>query len=120
MATITQTTELLPDVEEDDREQRLLLYNVSWDAYLAIGRALSDRAALHMTYDRGTLELMTTSDAHELYKALFLLLIGVWAEELNIPMRCLGSKTHRRKDIKRGAEPDQCFYVKNLDKIRGK
>jgi Uma2 family endonuclease len=63
---------------------------------------------------------MAPSDAHEEYKTLFLLLIGVWAEELNIALKCFGSKTHRRKDIKRGAEPDQCFYVKNLARIRGK
>jgi Uma2 family endonuclease len=120
MATITETYERLSPLDEEDREQRLLLHCVSWDEYVALGKVLIDRPALRMTYDRGTLELMTTSDAHELYKMLFAWLIGVWAEELNIPMRCLGSKTHRRKDIERGAEPDQCFYLKNLDRIRGK
>jgi Uma2 family endonuclease len=120
MATILETPDLLSDQDESDREQRLLLYNVSWDDYLALSKALSERPALRINYDRGTLELMTTSSAHELYKMLFAWLIGVWAEELNIPIRCFGNMTHRRKDIQRGAEPDQCFYIGNFDRIRGK
>jgi Uma2 family endonuclease len=42
-------------------EQRLLLHNVSWPQYQAIGQALQDRPALRLTYDRGNLEIMTTS-----------------------------------------------------------
>jgi Uma2 family endonuclease len=120
VATIAETPDLLTELDASDSEQRLLLHNVSWDDYLTISRALSERPSLHITYDRGTLEFTTTSEAHERYKVLFAYLIGAWAVELNIPIRCLGSKTHRRKDIERGAEPDQCFYIKNFDRIRGK
>jgi Uma2 family endonuclease len=42
-------------------EQRLLLHNVSWQQYQAIGEALKDRPGLRLTYDRGNLEIMTTS-----------------------------------------------------------
>ncbi len=42
-------------------EQRLLLHNITWDEYEALGRALQDRAGLRLTYDRGTLEIMSTS-----------------------------------------------------------
>ncbi|HTU22705.1 MAG TPA: hypothetical protein VMG10_31990, partial [Gemmataceae bacterium] len=41
-------------------QQRLLLHDVSWDSYQAIGNALCNRPALRMTYDRGRLEFMTT------------------------------------------------------------
>jgi Uma2 family endonuclease len=42
-------------------EQRLLLHNISWQSYVAIGDALSERPALRLTYDRGNLEIRTTS-----------------------------------------------------------
>ena len=31
-----------------------------------------------------------------------------------------GSTTFRREDLKRGFEPDTCFYVQNEDQVRGK
>ena len=48
--------------------QRLILHDVSWQSYVAIGDALPNRPGLRMTYDRGSLEFMTTSPEHEIYK----------------------------------------------------
>src|SRR5262249_1068369 len=31
----------------------------------------------------------------------------------------LGSTTFKREDLERGFEPDACFYVQNVDRIRG-
>lgn len=42
-------------------QQRLLLHNVPWEAYVAIGDVLADRPAMRLTYDRGNFEIMTTS-----------------------------------------------------------
>jgi hypothetical protein len=46
-------------------ENRVLLHDVSWESYVAIGDALPDRPAIRMTYDRGRLEIMTTSTLHD-------------------------------------------------------
>jgi Uma2 family endonuclease len=32
----------------------------------------------------------------------------------------LGSTTFRREDLRRGFEPDSCFYVQNEERVRGK
>jgi Uma2 family endonuclease len=73
-----------------------------------------------MTYDRGGLELMTKSLEHEEYVHLLVLLISVWTEEWNIPVKGYGSTTYQREDLDRGLEPDACFYFQNLARIRGK
>ena len=42
------------------------------------------------------------------------------AEEQELNSRGLGSTTFRRQDLKRGTEPDSCFYIQNVERIRGK
>ena len=39
----------------------MVLHGVDWHGYQAIGRVLADRPGLRLTYDRGVLEIMTTS-----------------------------------------------------------
>lgn len=100
-------------------EQRFVIYGVPWESYVAIGEALLNRH-IFMTYDRGALEIMTKSIEHEQYVHLLVLLISVWTEELNIPVKGYGSATQQREDLERGLEPDACFYFKNLAVMRGK
>ena len=39
--------------------------------------------------------------------------------ELNIPIRSQGSTTFKRRNRKRGLEPDQCFFVQSLPLLQG-
>lgn len=99
--------------------QHLVLWDIGWDAYEAINNALVDRPGLRMTYDRGSLEIMTLSIEHEQYKAILRLFILVLAEEFKLPMKGAGSTTYSKKDLNRGLEPDECFYFQNYRKILG-
>jgi Uma2 family endonuclease len=101
-------------------EQRLLLNSVGWTEYLAIGDVFRDRPALRLTYDRGTLEFMTTSPAHEIYKHWLGRAIETLAEELNLPIRPAGNMTFQRSDLERGLEPDQCYWIANEAQVRGR
>lgn len=100
-------------------EQRLLLHNVSWQSYVAIGEALRDRSNLRMTYDRGNLEFMTLSPEHEQFKSIFRLLIQTLAEEMAVPIKSYGSTTYRGAEVERGIEPDESFYTQQLARMRG-
>jgi len=40
--------------------------------------------------------------------------------ELNIPIRSLGSRTLDRNDLQRGIEADECYYILNEHRVRGK
>lgn len=101
-------------------EQRLLLHDVSWDGYLAIGNALGDRPALRMTYDRGSLEFMVMSPQHEIYKRWLSRLIEALTEECNQPIVTAGNMTFQREDLERGLEADDCFWIAHEPRMRGK
>ncbi len=99
--------------------QRLVLHDVDWGTYKALADGLRENY-LHLTYDRGILEIMTLSLAHERFKSLIGLIICVLAEELNRLVGSFGSFTHQRQDLARGLEPDLCFYLAHFAKVRGK
>src|SRR5579872_2496828 len=99
-------------------EQRLLLDNVDWDAYVTIGDALPDRPRLRMTYDRGRLEFMTTSPEHERLKRWLSRLLETIAEEYNLPIAPFGSMTLRRPELDRGLEPDECYWIAHERDVR--
>ena len=47
-------------------------------------------------------------------------IIDILAEELEIPYDAGGSTTHKREDLAKGLEPDQCYYIRNEPLIRGR
>lgn len=97
--------------------QCFLLHGVDWDFYEELLRRLDDRHVF-VTYDRGDLELMSPSQDHEVYKSLIRRFIEQLTLELNIPIMSLGSMTFRRKKLKRGLEPDECYYIQNEARVR--
>jgi Uma2 family endonuclease len=96
------------------------LCNVPWESYLAIGDALPDRPDLRMNYDGENLELMTFSPKHEFCKARSSRLIETLAEEFNLKIVPGGSMTFRPETIRRGFEPDSCFWIAHEEHMRGR
>src|SRR5262249_39088385 len=99
---------------------RVVLYGVSWRSYCMMGRALLDRPALRLTYDRGALQIMTTSPQHERLKHLLSRLLEAWTEEKGLALAGFGSMTFKRKKHLRGLEPDECYWIASYPQIRGK
>ena len=102
------------------RSQAVVLFNIDWRTYNVIGRALVDRPALRLTYDRGTLEIMTTSSEHERFKHVLRRLLETWAEERGIAIAGYGSMTFKRRKFLRGLEPDECYWIANEAQMRGR
>jgi Uma2 family endonuclease len=102
------------------REQRIVLYSVDWRSYGRLLRAFGDRPAVHLTYDRGCLEIMTLSHEHEGLSYLLGRFIDALTEELNLPVKGGRSTTFRRRKRKRGLEPDCCWWIANEALVRGK
>jgi Uma2 family endonuclease len=63
---------------------------------------------------------MVTSPEHERINRTLNLLVELFAEEFEVESCAFGSTTYKRKDLKRGFEPDSCFYFKNEARMRGK
>jgi len=100
-------------------EEPLVLENIRWSTYQALLRDLGDRP-IHLTYDEGRLEIMTLSPQHEILKKFIGRLVEDLSMELNINIKSLGSTTIARKELKRGLEPDECYYIGRESLVRGK
>jgi Uma2 family endonuclease len=102
-----------------DGEQRFILRDADWDTYQGFLAALGERH-VRVTYDRGCLELMTLSHRHERISHLLAQVIQILSDELDLPRQSGGSTTFSRKDLDRGLEPDQCYYLANEPRVRNR
>lgn len=100
--------------------QHVLLYHVSWPNYLKIQEALNNQPRLRLTYDQGTLEFMTTSSQHEIHKKWLGRFVEVIAEECQQPLAPGGSMTFQREEVERGWEADECYWIAQERRMRGK
>ena len=101
-------------------ERRVTLLNVSWETHERLLADLQDSSAPSMTYDRGTLEIISPSSEHERYNRTAAQIVEELAVGMDMNFDNLGSTTFRREDIDRGFEPDSCFYIQNAARVRGK
>ena len=62
---------------------------------------------------------MAPSPEHERYKKIIGRFVETLAEELDLRIDPLGSTTFKRPELS-GAEPDECFYIDNINIVRGK
>lgn len=100
--------------------QRVLLRDVTWQEFETILEELGEHRAARIAYENGTLEIMTPLPEHEDDKEIIGDLVKVLLEELDTEFRSLGSTTFKNPETNQGIEPDQCFYIQNESKIRGK
>ncbi|MFN6571489.1 Uma2 family endonuclease [Dendronalium sp. ChiSLP03b] len=107
-------------VKSTPAEQRTVLHNISWETFEALLRDTGEDRGSRFAYDCGTLEIMTPLFEHENPKSNFGNFIIALAEELGIEIRSAGSTTLKRKILKRGIEPDTCYYIQNELAIRGR
>jgi len=114
-----QTSSLLETMETLPANSTLLLHEVSWAEYGDLLALLPDTPRFRLSYDQGTLEIMTLSPRHERLKSLFTPLLTVLTEELNLNLVGLGSTTFRRVEAARGLEPDDCYYIHQAERMAG-
>jgi Uma2 family endonuclease len=100
-------------------EQRIVLPNVSWRTYETLLEEFDGRP-IRLTYDRGSLEIMTLGHAHENYAELLALFVVVLTGELRLPRHSGGSTTFRAQAQERGLEPDKCYWIDSEPHMRGK
>lgn len=102
------------------QEQRVVLRNVSWETYERLLWEHADSSVPRFTYDGGELEIVSPLPRHERCKRVFELVVPIVAREMGVSVYGLGSATFRRREFRRGTEPDSCFYLGNRDRVRGK
>lgn len=102
--------EVLESLEDDGMVDHVVhLYGVSWDDYLRILAMRGDKSGPRITYLEGTLEIMSPSRGHEGVKSFIGCLVEAWCLDRAIDFSPYGSWTLKRKEKKRGVEPDECY-----------
>jgi len=108
------------DIDIESVANRFVIRAVGWNGYESLLRdVLHDRRSIRVTYDRGDVELMSPLYPHERYGYLLGRMVQAITEELDIPICSIRSTTLRRRDMDRGLEADEAYYLRNAHLLRG-
>lgn len=101
-------------------ENITILTKIRWETYQALVLDLAETPSKKLTYDQGILEIMTPLPEHEVNKRLLGRIVETTTEVLGLEVASFGSTTWSKKNLKKGIEPDECYYITNETLIRGK
>ncbi len=125
---MSTTTESIPQVEPTavpetgaapapaPGEQRFLLSGIGWEGYEKLLDIIGD-GPIRVTYDRGDAELMSPLYKHERNRSILGQIVEIITEELEIPRSSSASTTLKLKELDRGLEADESFYLFDLDRL---
>ena len=99
-------------------DQIVILRGIHWDTYERLLADQQESSGTRLNFDCGTLEIVSPSSEHERLKETITLLFQLMASELEIDVVAAGSTTFRRKDLRKGFEPDASFYIRNAQAVR--
>ena len=99
-------------------DRRVIIQGVSWETYARLLLDFADSHAARVTFDRGTLEIMAPSFAHERPAHLLTQIVEVLTEVRDMDLIGAGSTTFKREDMARGFEPDASFYIQHAADVR--
>jgi Uma2 family endonuclease len=101
-------------------EQRVVLRGLSWDRYLQILNALPQSRGARLTYDDGVLEITVPLELHEFSGRLIERFIVTLIESMGLKIKTMGSTTMNYPNLKKGAEPDNAYYLQNQHLVKGR
>ena len=96
----------------------VLLDGITWETFERILHELGDNRGTRLAYDNGHLEIMSPSSSHEALKELLSDIAHNLVKALRVDFAKMGSTTFKRRELRRGFEPDQCFYIQRYEAIR--
>jgi len=100
--------------------RKIVLDNVNWQEYQKILDQLGEHRSARIAYEEGVLTIMAPTNEHEYYKEGLGKLVEALGQEFKIIVRSRGSTTWEREDLRKGVEPDQCFYIQNESLVKGR
>jgi Uma2 family endonuclease len=117
---MTRNADYLEVIERLPAGAVLVVPGVEWEAYEKLLTDLEVHPALRVSYDAGNLEVTSPLPEHEICEVLLSCLARAFAEETGTPLENLGSTTWKHRKLRKGIEPDGCFYVANASRVIGK
>jgi Uma2 family endonuclease len=113
----TQIASYYDMVSQLPEDASVTFNDVSWDEYEDLLEQVGEAPGLRISYDNGSLQVMTISSEHEKYASFVSSLVTVIRLRLRIDILGFGSATMRKRKRKKGNEPDGCFYVQTASLI---
>lgn len=101
-------------------ERRAVLRGVSWEGYLQILGMLPQSRGTRLIYDNGILEITVPLEDHEFYRSLIDCFIRTLVELMGLRIKTMGSTTMNYPHLKKGAEPDNAYYIHNQPRVKGR
>ena len=94
-----------------------IFHKLTWDDYLNLSEQVGETHRLRLSFNEGTLKVMSLSPTHEKYVAFINRLMSQLSFRLRLDILFFGSATMRKQKAQKGNEPDACFYVQNAPAI---
>lgn len=101
-------------------EQRVLLRGLSWEDYLQILAVLPQSRGSRLTFDDGVLEIVVPLEDHEFAGRLIERFILTLVELAGLRLKTMGSTTLNYPNLRKGAEPDNAYYIQNQPLVKGR
>ena len=99
-------------------EDAIVIFNgATWEEYEELLDQVGEAGGLRISYNDGTLKVMSLSVEHETCVRFIERLIGAITIRLRINIISTGSATIRKQRKKKGNEPDASFYVQTASAI---
>jgi Uma2 family endonuclease len=117
MTTTAPTTGYYEIVSQLPPAADITFHHVSWDDYEELLDQVGEASGLRISYNEGTLQVMSLSPEHENYARFFEALITAIRLRLRIKILSFGSTTMRKSKKRKGKEPDACFYVQSAEAL---
>src|SRR5437867_3143699 len=113
----TQITTYYEIVSQLPEDASVTFRDVTWDEYEELLEQVGEAPGLRISYDNGSLQVMTISAEHEKYAQFINSLIAGIRLRLRMNILAFGSATMRKRKRRKGNEPDACFYVQSASLI---
>lgn len=117
---VTTAPEPTAELQKPIGEQRVVIWGLSWDGYLQVLNALPQSRGCRLIYDNGILEITMPLEEHEFSSRLIECFIRTLIELMGMRMKTMGSTTMNYPLLKKGAEPDNAYYIQNQPLVKGR
>jgi Uma2 family endonuclease len=111
MSALAQRQSFYKVVERMPEDTVVTFHDVSWEEYEDLLERVGEASGLRISFDEGKMQVMTLSTEHENDGVFIDGMLRLLSIRLRINIRFFGSATIRKKQRRKGKEPDCCFYV---------
>jgi len=114
---ITETTNYYAVVSQLPNDTEVIFHGATWEEYEELLDQVGEAAGLRISFNNGTLKVISLSSEHEKYVRFIEGLIVAVKLRLRINIVSFGSATMRKRRESKGNEPDACFYIQTAATI---